>query len=244
MHAKKFAGYQSQTRNSYTFNTPLWNCTKWSFDKKLLFRSGLLIHVQYLQQFQVKFVVINYLSTAESRVHQRLLKTRLWRPTRHVDLSSGFVTFKSISLLEILWFCWFSTPYFAIFSPWYSWVAWVTVLQRIRAIFFGIWSTWFATVGRACFPILVIFTWFCNPVATSWCGPKVEAIQWIPEAGKTSVKFSYVCLKCYQLEHRRLNMSFSSLVLLSEYSNKGLRIWNNEAPCSLATFWKAFLRAK
>lgn len=200
---------------------------------------------EYLQQFRVKFVVINYLSTAESRVHQRLLKTRLWRPTRHVDLSSGFVTFKSISLLEILWFCWFSTPYFAIFSPWHSWVAWVRVLQRIRATFFGIWSSWSATVGRACFPILVIFTWFCNPVATSWCGPKEEAIQWIPEAGKTSMKFSYVCLKCYQwLEHRRLNMSFSSLVLLSDYSNKGLRIWNNEAPCSLATFWKAFLRAK
>ena len=190
-------------------------------------------------------MVINYLSTAESRVHQRLLNSRLWRPTRHVDLSSGFVTFKSISLLEILWFCWFSTPYFAIFSPWHSWVAWVTVLQRIRAIFFGIWSSWSATVGRACFPILVIFTWFCNPVATSWCGPKVGAIQWIPEAGKTSVKFSYVCLKCYQRpEHRWLNMSFSSLVLLSDYSNKGLRIWNNEAPCSLATFWKAFLGAK
>ena len=41
MQTKKFAGYQSQTRNSYTFNTALWNCTKWSFDKKLLFRSGL-----------------------------------------------------------------------------------------------------------------------------------------------------------------------------------------------------------
>ena len=174
---------------------------------------------------QVNFVVINYLSTAKSRVPQRLLKTRLWRPTRHVDLSSGFVTFKSISLLEILWFCWFSTPYLAIFSPWYSWVAWVRVLQRIRAIFFGIWSSWSATVGRACFPILVIFTWFCNPVATSWCGPKVGAIQWIPEAGKTSVKFSYVYLKCYQwLEHRRLNMSFSPFVLFSDYSNKGLRI--------------------
>ena len=74
------------------------------------------------------------MSTAKSRIPQRLLKTRLWRPTRHVDLSSGFVTFTSISLLEILWFCWFSTPYFAIFSPWHSWVAWVTVLQRIRAI--------------------------------------------------------------------------------------------------------------
>lgn len=219
MHTKTFPGYQSQTWNSYSLNTPLWNCTKWS-----LFRSGLLIHVQYLQQFQVKFVVINYLSNAESCVHQRLLKTRLWRPTRHVDLSSGFVTFKSISLLEISWFCWFSTPYFAIFSPWHSWVAWVTVLQRIRAIFFGIWSSWSATVGRACFPILVILLGqFCNPVATSWCGPKMEAIQWIPAAGKTSVKFSYMCLKCYQwLEHRRLNMSFSSVVLLSDYSNKGL----------------------
>ena len=46
MHTKTFAWYQSQTWNSYTFNTPLWNCTKWSFDKKLLFSSGLLIHVQ------------------------------------------------------------------------------------------------------------------------------------------------------------------------------------------------------
>ena len=42
MHTKKFAWYQSQTRNSYTFNTPLWNCTKWSFDKKLLFGSALV----------------------------------------------------------------------------------------------------------------------------------------------------------------------------------------------------------
>ena len=238
MRTKKIAGYQSQTWNSYTFNTPLWNCTKWSFDKKLLFSSGLLIHVQYLQQFQVKFVVINYMSPAESRVHQRLLKTLLWRPTRHVDLSSGFVTFKSISLLEILWFCWFSTPYFAIFSPWHSWVAWVTVLQRIRAIFFGIWSTWSATVGRACFPILVIFTWFC--LVLLWRAgvvPKSELFNEFLRLVRRQWSFSYVCLKCYQwLEHRRLNMSFSSLVLLSDYSNKGLRIWNNEAPCSLATF--------
>ena len=68
MRTKKIAGYQSQTWNSYTFNTPLWNCTKWSFDKKLLFSSGLLIHVQYLQQFQVKFVVINYQKSCPSEV--------------------------------------------------------------------------------------------------------------------------------------------------------------------------------
>lgn len=67
--------------------------------------------------------------------------------------------------------------------------------------------------------------------------PKWKLFNESLPAGKTSVKFSDMCLKCYQwLEHRRLNMSFSSLVLLSDYSNKGLRIWNNEAPCSLATF--------
>ena len=230
MRTKKIAGYQSQTWNSYTFNTPLWNCTKWSFDKKLLFSSGLLIHVQYLQQFQVKFVVINYMSTAESRVHQRLLKTLLWRPTRHVDLSSGFVTFKSISLLEILWFCWFSTPYFAIFSPWHSWVAWVTVLQRIRAIFFGIWSTWSATVGRACFPILVIFTWFCNPVVTSWCGPKVGAIQWISKAGKTSVKFLLCVPEVLSMTRtpatKHVIFVFSSLIRLFKQRLTNLKQWS------------------
>ena len=55
--------------------------------------------------------------------------------------------------------------------------------------------------------------------------PKWKLFNESLPAGKTSVKFSDMWLKCYQwLEHRRLNMFFSSLVLLLDYSNKGLRI--------------------